>query len=320
MLRRFLLATATIFLCVTQTMGGERLSLSCTPVSGGGANPVTRIDVSYDGERFSVIHTAANGERIDRASQYHLHVRSKSDPLSWEGTNRKRRHLMMVGKIVPRGESYQYIEQLYDAREGGEKTYETRASCLLRNASPTPPAEPAAVSAEAPVQTPSGAPAPEPEKATNNRAADCQKIADSRQRLICYDTLYPPTQPPAEEAHANKAPVTAAGKPASDNLTESDLDAMRATYEKNQARFARDYVGRNFQATLQIEKITRNAAAKNRFDISLDRGIVCATEDDKVISSITNLNKGDKVRISGVIHDITSGNLELHQCQVNAGS
>lgn len=302
MLRRFLFAATGVICCVSLAAAEEPLSLKCAPQAQSGSdepNAVRRIDIKVGGGRFSVVHVAEDGSRVDRASQYSMRDRSTPNQPAWEGPNKRRAYLNMVGKIVPKANhSYEYVEQLFDARERGAKVYETRARCVVEG-------EPAPAPATAAVKTP------------NDPAPGCQAIAEPKERLACYDKAYPPAQAAVVE-QPQKADSQDAAKRGGDALSDADLDAMRSTYEKNPARFLRDYAGRKFQAPLQVEKIARSQTQKNRFEVSLERGIVCGTDDQQVISFLTNINKGDKVRASGVIEDLSNGNVELTECQLTS--
>ncbi|GLI92726.1 hypothetical protein LMG27198_17180 [Methylocystis echinoides] len=300
MLRRFILAATGSFCCITATVAKDSMSLKCTPQAGPGENHTARIDVGFDGDRFSIIHVGENGERVDRADQYAIRAKRESPTPAWEGLNKRRRYLTMVGKIIRTGEhSYDYVEQLFDAREGGAKVYETRARCLAEASDPKP--------APAPVEAPAKSAAPA-----------CQTIAGAHERLDCYDKLFPPARAAASEPEAVKQPAPEPDRNAAPNLTDADLDAIRSTYEKNQARFVRDFAGRTFEASLQVDRITRSRTEKNRFDLSLERGVSCGIDDPQVVSFITNLNKGDKVRVRGLVDDIANGNVELTKCALSA--
>ncbi len=304
MLRRIIFAATGVFCCVFGTSAKE-LSLRCTPEhrpESGDDVHTARIDVEFDDGRFSIVHVEDNGERVDRSSQYNIHVKKDGNAPAWEGLNKRRRYLTMIGKVVRSPDnSYEYIEQLFDARDGGAKVYESRAKCQAEADAPK-----AAVAQAEPPQK-SAAPA-------------CQSIADAHERLDCYDRQYPPARNTAPEQDPPKPPPPSEVKSGAGDLTDADLDAMRSTYEKNQARFVRDFAGRTFLASLQVEGVTRSRTVKNRFDLSLARGLSCAIDDPQIVSFITNLNKGDKVRVKGVVDDIVNGNVELTKCEVSTAS
>lgn len=304
MLLRVTLAAAGVICCISGTVARESLALKCVPQGPAGADghQIRRIEVEQHGDRFSVVHVAEDGERIDRASQYSIHAKPGSNPPEWEGSNKRRRYLTMVGKIVHRADnSYEYIEELFDAREGGAKIHETVAKCVAEGREQKP--------APSIVET-----APKPSESA------CQTIPEASERLSCYDRQFPPPQKPVTEADATKQTPEPTAKDTVQTLTDADLEAMRSTYEKNQARFVRDFAGKTFQASLQVDSITRSRTAKDRFDVSLEKGVSCGTDDPKVVSFITNLNKGDRVRVKGVIDDIVNGKVELAKCELGAAS
>jgi hypothetical protein len=303
MLRRIIFAATGAFCCISSTSAKE-LSLRCIPEhrpESGDGDHTARIELEYEDGRFSIVHVEENGERVDRASQYTIHVKRDGNAPAWEGLNKRRRYLTMIGKIVRSSDnSYEYVEQLFDARDGGAKVYESRAKCQTEAAAPK--------AAPEPVDPPQKSATPA-----------CQAIADAHARLECYDRQYPPAHNGVAEQDPPKPPAPE-GKSGAGDLTDADLDAMRSTYEKNQARFVRDFAGRTFLASLQVENVTRSRAVKNRFDLNLERGITCGIDEPQIVSFITNLNKGDKVRVRGVVEDIANGNVELTKCELSPAS
>jgi hypothetical protein len=320
--RACLLSLATMAI-TTGATADEQLSLLCSPQfssSVDGANPITKIEVAAQGTNMTVTHIAANGARYDRSMQYLMRVLSNSILPAWQGPNIKLPHLSMLGKVT-RGVdgSLGYSEQLFDANAGGAKTFEMRASCIDRK-----PSLRAAAQAPQPAAPTVTAPPPR---------SGCQAVSDPGERLKCYDLQFPPVQQTAK-AEPKPAPIealapdTPAPPPSTANsgsdkkyLSDSDLEEMHETYEKNQARFVRDFVGRPFRATLTVNKVTQNPIFASQFHVSFGtafHGVSCGIEDQRVIAFITNLNKGDRVFVVGNVSDHSFGDVDLKNCEISS--
>jgi hypothetical protein len=107
------------------------------------------------------------------------------------------------------------------------------------------------------------------------------------------------------------------------NLGLDDIARIHSTYKANQARFARDFVGKTFSARMPLGDITESIMSKGSFHVSfggntLGGDVQCKFSDQSDIARITEMNKGDIVNISGVIEDHTFGTIELEECSISA--
>jgi len=96
-------------------------------------------------------------------------------------------------------------------------------------------------------------------------------------------------------------------------LNSNDLQQMHETYAANQARFAHDYVGKTFAASLLVSNITENLLNRGSYLVTL------GSNSDISCSGVTGdealaFNKEDTVNVSGVIYDHTFGVINLNHC------
>jgi hypothetical protein len=88
---------------------------------------------------------------------------------------------------------------------------------------------------------------------------------------------------------------------------------MHETYAANQARFAHDYVGKTFAASMLVSNITENLLNRGNYLVTL------GGKSDVSCSGVTGdealaFNKEDTVNLSGVIYDHTLGVVNLSHC------
>src|SRR3984893_7491364 len=96
-------------------------------------------------------------------------------------------------------------------------------------------------------------------------------------------------------------------------LNSSDLQPMHETYAANQARFAHDYVGKTFAASMLVSNITENLLNRGNYLVTLggSSGVSCSgVTGDEALA----FNKEDTVNVSGVIGDHTLGVVNLSHC------
>jgi hypothetical protein len=96
-------------------------------------------------------------------------------------------------------------------------------------------------------------------------------------------------------------------------LNSNDLQLVHETYAANQARFAHDYVGKTFAASLLVSNITENLLNRGSYLVTL------GSNSDISCSGVTGdealaFNKDDTVNASGVIYDHTFGVINLNHC------
>ena len=97
---------------------------------------------------------------------------------------------------------------------------------------------------------------------------------------------------------------------------------MHASYDDNQARFRRDYIGRQFSADLPIHQISESQISSDILVISLGSGtpagdVACAVSGEDNIRAATELHKGQIVHITGTVDDHSSGSIDLKECQIS---
>lgn len=96
-------------------------------------------------------------------------------------------------------------------------------------------------------------------------------------------------------------------------LNSNDLQQMHETYAANQARFAHDYVGKTFAASMLVSNITENLLNRGNYLVTLggSSGVSCSgVTGDEALA----FNKEDTVNVSGVIDDHTLGVVNLSHC------
>jgi len=96
-------------------------------------------------------------------------------------------------------------------------------------------------------------------------------------------------------------------------LNKTELPKMHATFAANPARFAHDYIGKPFTASLIVADITENTEARGQFFVTLGEKseILCSEipTDDTLA-----FNKGDTVNVTGTIIDHTPSIIKLNKC------
>jgi tRNA_anti-like len=105
-------------------------------------------------------------------------------------------------------------------------------------------------------------------------------------------------------------------------LGEQDIANMHTSYDDNQARFRRDYIGRQFSANLPIHQVSESGTSSAVLVISLGTGtpagdVTCTVSGDDNIRAATELHKGQLVHVAGIIDDHSSGSIDLRECQIS---
>ena len=106
-------------------------------------------------------------------------------------------------------------------------------------------------------------------------------------------------------------------------LTNNDMGKMHQTYEANQARFKRDYVGKVFTARLPLFSVTEDMFFKNSYRIGLGNmssftsEVDCVVSDRATVEKIMNWDKGNMITITGTVSDHIMGSIILEKCQVS---
>jgi len=88
-------------------------------------------------------------------------------------------------------------------------------------------------------------------------------------------------------------------------------------YRQNEARFKRDYVGKQFEDILPFRSAKESFLIAGRYMIGFGTGgftVDCMVSDKAVMNRIVDWNKGDRVRVRGVVKDVTMGSVQLDGC------
>lgn len=197
---------------------------------------------------------------------------------------------------------------------------------------PVPVAPPASAAVQ-----PSQQPSSDTTAAQGNDPAGCSAVREPAARLACFDAstaahkagdLQPPPPQPATNAApreenrsvAAMEPQKAVPAPVKTALGTDDLAAMHSTYEKNQARFFRDYKSREFSATMPLHSVIEDIMQKGTFVVSFGTSwngdVSCHVSDQATIDLITNSDKGDKIIVDGTVDDHTLGTVNLTNCHL----
>jgi tRNA_anti-like len=95
-----------------------------------------------------------------------------------------------------------------------------------------------------------------------------------------------------------------------------------ASYDDNQARFHRDYIGRQFSANLPIRQISESVFGSDTLVISLGSGTLIGDVNCKVsggdnIRAAAELHKGQMVHVTCTVYDHSFGSIDLKECQIS---
>ncbi len=128
----------------------------------------------------------------------------------------------------------------------------------------------------------------------------------------------PPPAPIQSRFTATPAPPAVPAAPPA-NLGPGDLPVMHQTYEMNQARFARDYVGKSFFGILTLAEVRENLIFKGKYEIGFGQrhdGVSCSIDDKPTIDLMTDKNKGDQISVFGIVKDHEFGSVILDSCKL----
>ena len=101
------------------------------------------------------------------------------------------------------------------------------------------------------------------------------------------------------------------------NLGAAELSDILNTYKDNGARFVVKYRGKSFSAQSSFAGASESIFSKGRFMGKFSVGgreINCWFEAKTDIDRLVDLNRGDQVQLSGLIVDVTMGDMELKPC------
>ncbi len=104
-------------------------------------------------------------------------------------------------------------------------------------------------------------------------------------------------------------------------LDPSDLAQMHKTYDDNEVRYKRDYVGKTFSGVLPFKSAVDQAPFKpGTYSVGFGNGLIIpdiecgGVSKQPTLNQIVNWHKGDKIRVTGVVTGHTLGHVDLEQC------
>jgi pyruvate/2-oxoglutarate dehydrogenase complex dihydrolipoamide acyltransferase (E2) component len=128
----------------------------------------------------------------------------------------------------------------------------------------------------------------------------------------------------AAEAAKQKAEAAAeaAKRAAEEALGADSLSKIVDTYRQNEIRFKRDYVGKQFDDVLPFRSAKAKIFSEDQYTVGFGKGmfvsdIDCTVSDKATMDRVIDWNKGDRIRIRGVIKDVTMGSVQLDRCQLS---
>jgi hypothetical protein len=133
----------------------------------------------------------------------------------------------------------------------------------------------------------------------------------------------PVVQAPAAPPAPVEAPVTAGqGAAATETLGADSLPKIVDTYRQNEARFKRDYQGKQFESNLPFRSARESMFFADRYMVGFGTGgftsdVDCVVSDKAVMNRIVDWNKGDRVKVSGIVKDVTMGSVQLDACSLS---
>jgi hypothetical protein len=116
--------------------------------------------------------------------------------------------------------------------------------------------------------------------------------------------------------------ATVAGAAHAADFGPNDIQRAIDTYRANELRFTRDFVGRSIEFTW----VFRNASSRyfgSGYRVTIGNGsfngnVDCVVTDQTMLDKIVEWNKGQRVKVYGVIKDVTMGDLQLKECNIIA--
>jgi hypothetical protein len=108
-----------------------------------------------------------------------------------------------------------------------------------------------------------------------------------------------------------------------EKLGAKDIQRAVDTYKQNELRFVRDFKGK----PIAFNWVFNSVSAENWFghghrvsigNGSFSDGVDCYISDQATLDKIVEWNKGQKVYVTGIVDDVSVGDLKLSQCKINA--
>jgi hypothetical protein len=137
--------------------------------------------------------------------------------------------------------------------------------------------------------------------------------------MTIYGKTPPSTSSPASPASAASVPSVPVPSNITDPLHANSLPKIVDTYRQNEARFKRDFMGQQFEAVLPFNSAKESFFSRDKYLVGFGSGgfsseVDCFVSDKAIMSRIVDWNKGDSVKVSGVIKDVTMGSVQLATC------
>lgn len=127
--------------------------------------------------------------------------------------------------------------------------------------------------------------------------------------------LNPQTPPPEELQPITKTQATVAGA-----FGVRDIPQIAETSRSNDIRFNRDYRGKTFAAVLPLGTIRENIFMKGKYQVEFDTAtggnVNCRVSDPALIDRMANWNKGQIIKLTGIIGGTVMGNVQLDNCEM----
>ncbi len=103
------------------------------------------------------------------------------------------------------------------------------------------------------------------------------------------------------------------------SLVSKDMPMIVDTYKKNEMRFVRDFKGKRFDDDTSFANARQNLITSGSYTVIFGAGgfggnLTCETSDPKEVNTIADLDKGDRVHVSGEVKDVTFGDIQLRDC------
>jgi hypothetical protein len=136
------------------------------------------------------------------------------------------------------------------------------------------------------------------------------------------DTTNVPPAPAAAQAPVSDPSTAGQGAAATETLGADSLPKIVDTYRQNEARFKRDYQGKQFESNLPFRSARESMFFADRYMVGFGTGgftsdVDCVVSDKAVMNRIVDWNKGDRVKVSGIVKDVTMGSVQLDVCSLS---
>jgi TPR repeat protein len=126
------------------------------------------------------------------------------------------------------------------------------------------------------------------------------------------------TRRPSDENPVRPANQTALAE-SSSQLTAADVRHIAGTHRDNEARFKRDFYGKIFSDVLAFKSANEVMFLKGKFIVSFNAAqsdnLDCRVMSEADIAEIANWNKGDKIKVEGIVSGVVMDSVILNECK-----